>query len=322
MYGALSSSTYIDTFNYVVPMKSFELHNLPVVSGAMEILAYWSKFPQVDTIDIAESGIKERDVLLLTVNNTMQSKRYFGKDTEDDGWIVKLDAYYRDFNIFYQQALKQFSGSAIQYIRLHALGRWETRSTGENTTIGNSLGYFIDHYTAIKDVFLGSATISSFQAEATGQQLKKLAFAFCQIEPIFFPQLSSSVELINRLCVGTCMMRSGGLFDYKILIIDMSQTAIGDINLHHANNEDNSRFFYLVKVRISSPIQKMCYFKMDVNKVLYLQEQADEQITIDSRDDNNHIEVAVNCRSLQKFSAFHYTEHHVELVEVGGSLHE
>ncbi|CAO0798937.1 unnamed protein product [Mucor circinelloides] len=313
MYGALSSSTYIYTFNYVVPMKSFELHNLPVVSGAMEILAYWSKFPQVDTIDIAESEIKERDVLLL-VNNTMQSKRYFGKDTEDDGWIVKLDAYYRDFNILYQQALKQFSGSAIQYIRLHALGRWETRYTGENTTIGNSLGYFIDNYTAIKDVFLGSATISSFQAEATGQQLKSSFLRFVKLSPIFFLNylqvLSSSKDY------------AGGLFDYKILIIDMPQTAIGDINVHHANDEDNSQFFYLVKVRISSPIQKMCYFKMDVNKVLYLQEQAYEQMTIDSRDDNNRIQVAVNCRSLQKFSAFHYTEHHVELVEVGGSLHE
>ncbi|KAL7328365.1 hypothetical protein PS15p_206645 [Mucor circinelloides] len=125
-YGSLSSSTYIDAFNYVVPIKSFELHNLPVVSGAIEMLAYWSKFPQVNTIDIVESGIKELDVLLLTVNNTMQPKGYFDEDKEDGGWIVKLDTYYRDFNIFYQQALEQFSGSAIEYISLHALAPWET----------------------------------------------------------------------------------------------------------------------------------------------------------------------------------------------------
>lgn len=49
---------------------------------------------------------------------------------------------------------------------------------------------------------------------------------------------------------------------------------------------------------------------MDINKVLYLQEQAYEQMIIDSRDDINRIQVvAVNCQSLQKFSALHYTEH-------------
>ncbi|KAL7315169.1 hypothetical protein PS15m_006655 [Mucor circinelloides] len=56
----------------------------------------------------------------------MQPKGYFDEDKEDGGWIVKLDAYYRDFNIFYQQALEQFSGSAIEYISLHALAPWET----------------------------------------------------------------------------------------------------------------------------------------------------------------------------------------------------
>ncbi|KAL9548277.1 hypothetical protein MBANPS3_005758 [Mucor bainieri] len=291
-----SLAAYLDAFNYVIHLEYFQLRVLPVIHGIDEILTFWSKQPQINAIDFAESSFKqEKDLVLLTVKNTKSSKGYCVDmdDDEYDGWLIRLNAYSENFDTFYKQALQQFSRSAIEYISVFAV----------SIDVGNSLDYIIDHYTYVKDIHLEQVGLSSFHAEAAGKRLERLGLKDCEIEPNVLLQLSSSVQFIGVLDLERCSMLNDGVFSEEILTVNMPETDIDFLDVYHREEFGVDDFSWLIKVCTSSPTLKTQFLELTPeDEIQHLEEEVYLQMCTDAiQNDSLYVQLSIKCRSLQRF---------------------
>ncbi|KAL9538043.1 hypothetical protein MBANPS3_011240 [Mucor bainieri] len=235
--GLLSTQVYLDTFAYLITLSYFEACRLSILTDIKETLAFWSRHSQLKAMVIGGAPVIAEEDVLFTVMNCREGEGEFSQTSfehkEDGAWEMKLDIYYHDFAAIYKQTLEQFRGNTIQHIQLLL---WEPSEIEMGGVIGDSLGYIIDHYTAVKEILLEDARLSSFEARTVDKHLKRLKLYSCSINPDAMLQLSSSISHINKLIIDRSTMLNNTPNDC-CFYINMPHTSFGVITVWCGNAE-------------------------------------------------------------------------------------
>ncbi|CAO3636163.1 unnamed protein product [Mucor fragilis] len=299
--GILLPQNYMSIFDYLISLRHFGLIGFPLISGVDKTLAYWSQQPRLKEVKIVEALADEREAILLTVLNTRvlnEINNLDTKDPEDGSWQLTLDIHCRNFKDFYQQILDRFKSDAVVKICLaSALGEPLYYQPATSDTLGNYLGYIIDHYKAVKKLQLKGAKFKSFYADTTYKQLEALEFTAYSIKPGVLLRLSSSIAYVSQLSFTSCVALDSNEPD-DIFDINMPQTAIEELNVDHDYNENCA---YLVTLCTSDAVQSIRYLCFDKNKTLEVNVEIFEKLT--ATGGLWYTKVSVRCLCLGTLSA-------------------
>lgn len=296
--GLLSAQEYIDAFEWMISIKSFEIVNLPLAANIREMLAFWAKRPQLKAMTIAESSDDDPSgAATFSIMNTegeVNGNETHFRSKEKGAWEMYVNIDYEEPTILYKETLKMFKGSTVEHIRLLSHTKMEEGSE----IIGESFNYVMEHFTAIKEIDVTGAQLVSFHATTVHKTLAKLDFLCCSITSRALLQLSPHVCYIESLEFSIVTLLNDSANDDDFLI-DMPQTSIGDVAVWH----DNKKGFFVkvCKHRSSDTAQDTIqqYFMMNKDGKSELKEDFYNEILSNEEICSTYNIVVIRCADLK-----------------------
>ncbi|KAL9542065.1 hypothetical protein MBANPS3_008797 [Mucor bainieri] len=292
---------YLKTFRYLVSLKRFKVSRLWFPKFNTELFAFWAEHPQLTAITFSKCLRYEAEAAYMTVMTRNSRETGFkladfqDKNTKDGACEMELAFNHFNFSLYYSQALELFKGSTIESMCLRDItaatpAESEDRDDERRKTVGNSLGYIIDHYTALKDIQLHQVNCRTFKAHAVERQLQSLTFEECRLSPHVLQQLSRSLILYEVVMVHADRQNHS-------LVIDMPQTAIGDMRVINY-----STGLYLVKLCVSEPSPVTQYLQIQANDVVYMDQNTYDAMCLTTKYHYDCMAVHINCKTFKTFS--------------------
>ncbi|KAF1796522.1 hypothetical protein V8B55DRAFT_1469585 [Mucor lusitanicus] len=293
-------------FQFLVSLKRFMVSKLWFPSFNIGLFSFWAQHPQLKALTISKCSMFEAEAAYMTVLSRDKGAGFKltsdFEDIKDGAYEMKLDLNHFNFALYYSQILELFKGNTIEALCLcdiTATGPADTESE-RRKSVGNSLGYVIDHYTAINDIQIHRANCHTMNAHTVKKQLQRLTFKQCSIHPHALRQLSGSVERIQKLILNEVVMVNADQQNHSFNI-NMPQTIIDDLRIINY-----AARVYLVKLCVSEPSPVTRYLQIQADDVAYMEPDTYSAMCLTSKYHLDCIVVHINCRALKTFGTSYH----------------